>query len=434
MSRLPPRISRGDNRIQGHHSGGVCQLSPDVPGPQLLTIPAARLKAEDSKKKRLANEKRKHEAQKREIEALNRKHLSGLRVIQRNLVYVTGLNPRIREDELLATLRGEQYFGQYGKILKIVVNKRTAQGGIGQISNNHHDSQGLGVYVTFSTKNEAEKCIAAVDGSQNGDRTLRCVGAVGVLGEGNEIADGWKTELHTARQSIAQRTCATKLVQTKIACFFTNPVKRQNLLVGWSFPRQTRARTTRSRNILTATNRSPPAHHLGNTIRPTLTSIALTKWLGQAPSQVPLQVTTTVPRHYPRQQTGQRTPQHLPHDLPPLCIPSPKTNLPKFRHQPRKTCLHRHYRRRCRLSETRRTERRRQIARSRRYHRLRHPPLLPTPPLRTLESSDNPYQLQRNLNQSHHHHRRRHRLPSRSRRSLRCPPTCQSSTHGCRGC
>ena len=133
-----------------------------------------RLKAEDSKKKRLASEKRKHEAQKREIEALNRKHLSGLRVIQRNLVYVTGLNPRIREDELLATLRGDQYFGQYGRILKIVVNKRTAQGSPGQVHHSsHHDSQGLGVYVTFSNKNEAEKCIAAVDGSENGDRTLR---------------------------------------------------------------------------------------------------------------------------------------------------------------------------------------------------------------------------------------------------------------------
>ena len=140
-----------------------------------LTLHTARLKAEEGKKKRLANEKRKHEAQKREIEALNRKHLSGLRVIQRNLVYVTGLNPRIREEELLATLRGEAYFGQYGKILKIVVNKRTSQGGpAGHIqSSNHHqqESQGLGVYVTFSNKSEAEKCILAVDGSQNGDRT-----------------------------------------------------------------------------------------------------------------------------------------------------------------------------------------------------------------------------------------------------------------------
>ncbi|KAI5849739.1 hypothetical protein BZA05DRAFT_401392 [Tricharina praecox] len=137
-------------------------------------ITAEELKAEDSKKKRLASEKRKHEAQKREIEALNRKHLSGLRVIQRNLVYVTGLNPRIREEELLATLRGDQYFGQYGKILKIVVNKRTAQGSPGQVHHSsHQDSQGLGVYVTFSNKNEAEKCIAAVDGSENGDRTLR---------------------------------------------------------------------------------------------------------------------------------------------------------------------------------------------------------------------------------------------------------------------
>ncbi|KAI5814518.1 hypothetical protein BZA77DRAFT_97697 [Pyronema omphalodes] len=136
-------------------------------------ITAEELKAEDAKKKRAANEKRKHEAAKREIELLNRKHLSGLRVIQRNLVYVTGLNPTVKEDELLQTLRGHSYFGQYGKILKIVVNKRTAQERHGQMQSYQHDSQGLGVYVTFSSKEEAERCIKSVDNTDNGGRTLR---------------------------------------------------------------------------------------------------------------------------------------------------------------------------------------------------------------------------------------------------------------------
>jgi CCR4-NOT transcription complex subunit 4 len=94
---------------------------------------------------------------------LNRKHLSGLRVIQKNLVYVVGLSPTTREDEILQTLRGEKYFGQYGKIIKIVVSKAksTENGG------------SLGVYVTFARKEDAARCIAAVNGSQNGDRILR---------------------------------------------------------------------------------------------------------------------------------------------------------------------------------------------------------------------------------------------------------------------
>ena len=121
-----------------------------------------RYKAEAQKKTRLNAERRQREAQKREAEAQNRKHLAGLRVIQKNLVYVVGLNPRIKEEDLLQTLRGELYFGQYGKIVKIVVNKRAGQ-------------DGMGVYVTFARKQDAATCIAAVDGSLNGDRVLRFV-------------------------------------------------------------------------------------------------------------------------------------------------------------------------------------------------------------------------------------------------------------------
>ena len=107
---------------------------------------------------------RQKEAQKAEADSLSRKHLSGLRVVQKNLVYVTGLQPTVREDELLKTLRGDDYFGQYGKILKIVVSKA---------KENAQHQQSVGVYVTFARKEDAERCIAAVDGSHNGDRVLR---------------------------------------------------------------------------------------------------------------------------------------------------------------------------------------------------------------------------------------------------------------------
>lgn len=94
---------------------------------------------------------------------MSRKHLAGMRVVQKNLVYVTGLSPTSQEDQLLQTLRGDQYFGQYGKIIKIVVSK----------AKDPSNPQSVGVYVTYERKEDAAGCIAAVDGSKNGDRTLR---------------------------------------------------------------------------------------------------------------------------------------------------------------------------------------------------------------------------------------------------------------------
>ncbi|EMC99740.1 hypothetical protein BAUCODRAFT_348503 [Baudoinia panamericana UAMH 10762] len=103
------------------------------------------------------------EKQKAEADYLSKKHLAGMRVVQKNLVYVTGLNPTTHEDQLLQTLRGDQYFGQYGKIIKIVVSK----------AKDPSHPHSVGVYVTYERKEDAASCIAAVNGSKNGDRTLR---------------------------------------------------------------------------------------------------------------------------------------------------------------------------------------------------------------------------------------------------------------------
>ena len=107
---------------------------------------------------------RKKESEQRQVETLNRKNLAGIRVVQKNLVYVVGLSQRSSEEEFLRTLRGPQYFGQYGKITKIVVSKA---------KEGHNGNNSIGVYVTFEDKEDAAKCIAAVDGSQNLDRPLR---------------------------------------------------------------------------------------------------------------------------------------------------------------------------------------------------------------------------------------------------------------------
>lgn len=133
----------------------------------IFLLSCFRFKAELALKHRKAAAQKKKEAEKREIETSSRKNLAGIRVVQKNLVYIIGLNPTIRDEaQLLQTLRGEQYFGQYGEIEKIVVSK--ARPGV-------NANQGIGVYVTFARKADAATCIAAVDGSPNGDRILRLV-------------------------------------------------------------------------------------------------------------------------------------------------------------------------------------------------------------------------------------------------------------------
>jgi CCR4-NOT transcription complex subunit 4 len=116
-----------------------------------------------NKNKKQAAAKRK-ETEKREVENSSRRNLAGVRVKQQNLVYVIGLIPQIKDEQsLLQTLRGPDYFGQYGEIEKIVVSKPKPGA----------SSQGIGVYVTYARKEDAALCINTVDGSQNGDRVLR---------------------------------------------------------------------------------------------------------------------------------------------------------------------------------------------------------------------------------------------------------------------
>jgi CCR4-NOT transcription complex subunit 4 len=50
----------------------------------------------------------------------DRNQLANMRVIRRNLVYAVGLPPSIATED---TLRKPEYFGQYGKIAKIVLNR-----------------------------------------------------------------------------------------------------------------------------------------------------------------------------------------------------------------------------------------------------------------------------------------------------------------------
>ncbi|KAI9664307.1 MAG: transcriptional repressor general negative regulator of transcription subunit 4 [Alyxoria varia] len=115
---------------------------------------------QQAKKKQAAKQK---EAAKREADSLSRKHLSGIRVRQKNLVYVTGMKPIMKSEDLGDILRRNEFFGQYGDIVKVVVSN----------PKNNSPNAPVGVYVTFANKEDAAKCIRYVDGTVNQGCHLR---------------------------------------------------------------------------------------------------------------------------------------------------------------------------------------------------------------------------------------------------------------------
>ncbi|XP_030524273.1 uncharacterized protein LOC115736626 isoform X2 [Rhodamnia argentea] len=121
-----------------------------------------RLVAEVNMEKRSKSQKAKTKSSE------GRKHLSSVRVIQRNLVYIVGLPLHLANEDLL--LRRD-YFGQYGKVLKVSMS-RTSAGVIQQFPNNT-----CSVYITYSKEEEAIRCIQSVHGFVLEGRPLRvCFG------------------------------------------------------------------------------------------------------------------------------------------------------------------------------------------------------------------------------------------------------------------
>jgi len=141
----------------------ACRRPYDDESVEYKIVSPEEWKYEQSKQSRKDRERKQKEKEKKENEQANRKHLAGMRVIQKNLVYVVGLNPPAPSEELHTILRSDKYFGQYGKILKIVINKRNPPPNAPPIA--HRNDNAFGVYVTFSKKEEATKCINAIDGT-----------------------------------------------------------------------------------------------------------------------------------------------------------------------------------------------------------------------------------------------------------------------------
>ncbi|ORM39808.1 CCR4-NOT transcription complex subunit 4 [Babesia sp. Xinjiang] len=121
-------------------------------------------RTQNTKKKREQGEK---EATTREEngspKTRNNDNLKDMRVIQRNLVYVVGIPAKLAKKEIL---KQHEYFGQYGKIQHMVINK-------GQTYNAHVGGASYTAYITYSKKTEAAYAIQGIDGSYVNGKLLR---------------------------------------------------------------------------------------------------------------------------------------------------------------------------------------------------------------------------------------------------------------------
>jgi CCR4-NOT transcription complex subunit 4 len=54
--------------------------------------------------RRLAQQKKQRERERKDLDALGRRNLANVRVVQRNVVYVVGIGPRFAKEEVLCHL------------------------------------------------------------------------------------------------------------------------------------------------------------------------------------------------------------------------------------------------------------------------------------------------------------------------------------------
>lgn len=110
-----------------------------------------------------AEKRMKDQAKKQRISE-NRKHLANVRVVQRNLVFVVGLSPRLADPEIL---KKSEYFGKFGKIHKVVINHSTSYAG------NQNQGPSASAYVTYLKSEDALRAIHAVNNIFIDGRTLK---------------------------------------------------------------------------------------------------------------------------------------------------------------------------------------------------------------------------------------------------------------------
>lgn len=129
----------------------MAQLDPDV------------IQREQQRKKEQTKKKAAAESQHRPPRSLGQ-----VRVVQRTLVYAVGMPLGICREE---TLADRQYFGQFGRIKKVSVNRSTP------FSQVQKSGPSGSAYVTYYRPEDALRCIEAIDGSVWEGKTIKaCFG------------------------------------------------------------------------------------------------------------------------------------------------------------------------------------------------------------------------------------------------------------------
>lgn len=122
--------------------------------------------------RRLAEEKRRIKGREKPRAALrSRAGLANIRVVQPNLVYAVGLPMDTCHEDVL---REQEFFGQFGRIVKVSVNRAQPHG-----AGSTPPRQGAtgSAYVTFRHAADALRCIKALDGgSLRGKPIKACFG------------------------------------------------------------------------------------------------------------------------------------------------------------------------------------------------------------------------------------------------------------------
>ncbi|WWC60993.1 uncharacterized protein I303_103570 [Kwoniella dejecticola CBS 10117] len=101
----------------------------------------------------------------KQLTTMGRRHLLGVRVVMKNMVYVIGMRLPAPGDEAIPILRSNDYFGQYGKISKIYLTDRTKLSSTAVSTLTEDDpSTSTGIYIVYVRREDAARAIASLDG------------------------------------------------------------------------------------------------------------------------------------------------------------------------------------------------------------------------------------------------------------------------------
>ncbi|CAO4374772.1 unnamed protein product [Caenorhabditis nigoni] len=116
----------------------------------------------DDVRKHKDEQRQKKQAEKTKLSDA-RQHLCNYRVLQKNLVYVVGLSPRVSDPEIL---KKNEYFGRYGKIQKIVTSEKASLPA-------PHLPPSHTAYVTYKRVDDALRAIIGVHNSMLDGRLVK---------------------------------------------------------------------------------------------------------------------------------------------------------------------------------------------------------------------------------------------------------------------